>query len=91
MSENWIDLNFLILKPLLFLAALSVIGISLLIGRLNLVYKRIGIISRLGMLGILGLISVPALPLSAVSMRRSFDALSCTGTSKPSVSEFPYC
>lgn len=66
-SGNWIDLNFLILMPLLFLAAPSIIGIGLIVGGLTLVYKRLGIISNLAMLGIIGLVSVPALPLSAAS------------------------
>lgn len=66
-SGNWIDLNFIILMPLLFLAAPSIIGIGLIVGGLTLVYKRLGIISNLAMLGIIGLISVPALPLSAAS------------------------
>lgn len=66
-SGNWIDLNFLILMPLLFLAAPSIIGIGFIVGGLTLVYKRLGIISNLAMLGIIGLVSVPALPLSAAS------------------------
>jgi len=66
-TGNWIDLNFVILLPLLFLAAPSIIGIGLIIGGLTLVYKRIGIISSLAMLSIIGLISVPALPLGAAS------------------------
>lgn len=66
-SGNWIDLNFVILIPLLFLAAPSIIGVGFIIGGLTLVYKRLGIVSSLAMLGIIGLVSVPALPLSAAS------------------------
>lgn len=67
-SGNWIELRFAVLMPLLFLAAPSIIGVSMVIGGLTLVYKRIGIISSLAMLAIIGLISVPALPFSAASL-----------------------
>ena len=67
-SGNWIELKFVVLMPLLFLTAPSIIGVSFVIGGLTLVYKRIGIISSLGQLGIIGLISVPALPFNAASL-----------------------
>lgn len=67
-TGNWIDLNFLILMPLLFLAVPSAIGIGLVIGGLTIVYKKIGIIASLAMIGIIALISVPALPLSLATL-----------------------
>jgi len=67
-TGNWISLNFMILMPLLFLAAPSIIGIGLIIGGMTLVYKRIGIVASLGMLAVIALVSVPALPFGAASL-----------------------
>jgi ABC-2 type transport system permease protein len=68
LTGNWLDINFLLLYPLLFIASLSLVGLGFIVSGLALVYKRVGTISSLFGIAFMGLVAIDGLPVSLLTL-----------------------
>lgn len=67
-TSTWLDINFLYFYLILFIAGLSLVGLSFLICGLALVFKRVETIGAMMNIAIMAIVSLDALPFNALSL-----------------------